>query len=233
MMTEKEKILTPRVVFQLIIFIVLVPMLSLLCSWQWDWWEAWFYAMGYILGFIISRYLAWRKHPDILAERSKFLQHENTEPFDTILSRLMGVTAIAIPITAGLDARFGPSVQFSATIKIIAMTLFLAGWALGSYALIMNRFFSGMVRIQKDRGQHVVDSGPYRYVRHPGYAGGLMTYISTPLLLDSLWSLIPIVLTITLLIIRTALEDKTLQEKLEGYREYTHKVHYRLIPGIW
>jgi len=232
-MPVKEKILTPRVAFQSIVFIVLVPMLSLIISWQWDWWEAWFYAMVYILGFLISRYLAWRKNPDILAERSKFLQHENPEQFDTIISPIMGITAGIIPAIAGLDARFDAAIQFGAVIKTLSIILFLAGWILGSYALIENRFFSGMVRIQKDRGQHLVDTGPYRYVRHPGYVGGLLTYIATPFLLDSLWSLIPVVLTIVLLLLRTALEDKILQEKLEGYRGYAQKVRYRLIPGIW
>jgi protein-S-isoprenylcysteine O-methyltransferase Ste14 len=104
---------------------------------------------------------------------------------------------------------------------------------LGSYALIENRFFSGMVRLQEDRGQHVISTGPYGWVRHPGYSGALLTYIATPFLLDSLWSFIPVVLITIILFIRTALEDKTLQEKLSGYSGYAKKVRSRLIPGIW
>ena len=232
-MSEKEILLTPRVVIKLVFFIVLIPMMPLIISWQWDWWEGWLYALCNILGFILSRYLAWHKNPDLLAERGKFGQHDNTEPFDKVLSPLMGLLGGTIPIVAGLEARFGTGFQLGTTIKLLSVLIYLSGWVLGSYALIENRFFSGMVRIQTDRGQHVIDTGPYRGVRHPGYSGALLTYIGTPFLLNSWWSIIPIALTIVLITLRTGLEDKTLQEKLEGYQIYTQKVRYRLIPGIW
>ncbi len=232
-MSEKDKTLPPRVVILVVVFIVLVPMLPLIIPWKWDWWEGWVYAIVCMFGFILSRYLAWRKNPDILAERGKFLQHENTEPFDKLLSPLLGLTGGLIPITAGLDARFGAPMQVSVFIKILSIVLFLTGYAIGCYALIANRFFSGMVRIQADRGQHVISSGPYRWVRHPGYAGALLSYIAIPFMLESPWTFFPVALTFIILFVRAALEDKTLQEKLEGYREYTQKVHYRLIPGIW
>ncbi len=232
-MSKNQKVLTPRVLIMLIVFIVIIPFLPILIPWRWDWWEAWIYTLGNILGFIISRYLTWRKNPDLLAERSQFLQHENPERFDQILAPLLSLAGGLIPITAGLDARFGSLVQFSLGLKITAIIFFLAGMVLGSYALIENRFFSGMVRLQEDRGQHVISSGPYRWVRHPGYSGGLLTYIATPFLLGSLWTFIPVGLTFIILFIRTALEDKTLQEKLPGYKAYTKEVRYRLIPGIW
>ncbi len=232
-MSTKEKTLTPRVIIMVFIFIVLVPFLPLLISWQWDWWEAWFYALVSILGFVISRYLAWRRNPDILAERGKFLQHDNPEPFDKLLSPLLALVGGLIPIAAGLDARFGPAVEFGAIIKAISVVLFIGGYVLGSYALITNAFFSGMVRIQEDRDQHVITTGPYQWVRHPGYSGALITYIATPFLLESLWTFIPVALSFVILFTRTALEDKALQEKLIGYRAYAQKVRYRLIPGIW
>ena len=104
---------------------------------------------------------------------------------------------------------------------------------LASYALIENRFFSGMVRLQIDRGQKVVSSGPYRWMRHPGYAGALLTYLATPLFLDSLWAFLPVVALLIVLVIRTALEDRTLGAELEGYRDYAQRVRYRLLPGVW
>jgi len=232
-MVEKEKVLTPRVAILVVVFIVLVPLLPLIIPWKWNWWEGWVYALASIFGFMLSRYLAWRKNPDIITERGKFLQHENTEPFDKLLSPLLGLTGGLIPITAGLDARFGLDVTFSPVVKALSVILFLVGYVIGSYALIENRFFSGMVRIQDDRGQHVISSGPYRWVRHPGYSGALLSYIATPFMLESLWTFIPVALTFIILCVRTALEDKTLQEKLEGYRSYAQKVRYRLIPGIW
>lgn len=90
---------------------------------------------------------------------------------------------------------------------------------MGSYALIENRFFTGMVRIQSERVHPVVSSGPYRWIRHPGYAGALLTYLATPFFLDSIWAILPTVFSAVVLVIRADLEDKTLQDELEGYRE--------------
>ena len=114
------------------------------------------------------------------------------------------------------------------------MIFILIGYVIGSWALMENRFFSGTVRIQKERGQHVVSTGPYAWVRHPGYAGALLTYFVTPLLLDSPWTFAPVAFITVVLIVRTALEDLTLHEELPGYKEYaTQKTRYRLLPGIW
>jgi protein-S-isoprenylcysteine O-methyltransferase Ste14 len=99
--------------------------------------------------------------------------------------------------------------------------------------LIENRFFSGMVRLQTDRGHQVVSSGPYQWVRHPGYAGVLLVYLATPVFLDTSWAFLPTGFTMILFVIRTALEDRFLQDELEGYRDYARRVRYRLLPGIW
>lgn len=233
MADRKSKVLTPRVVLMLLVFIIILPLTPLLITWQWDWWEAWVYAMISIFGFIISRYLASRQHPDLLVERGRFLQHPNPVSWDKLLSPLLAFGSGIIPLAAGLDMRFGPSAQFSPFIKVIAIILLMAGYALGSFALIANRFFSGMVRIQTERGHHVIDRGPYRWVRHPGYAGALISYLATPFLLESWWTLIPVLVTLIVIVTRTALEDRALQEKLEGYQDYAQRVPYRLIPGIW
>jgi len=161
------------------------------------------------------------------------LQHKDAKPFDKILSPLVGLGGGIIPIIAGLDELFQWSPGFSPTVKIISLIIILAGYTLASYALIENRFFSGMVRIQTDRGHKVVSGGPYRWVRHPGYAGSLITYPVIPLLLDSEWTFIPAILLIIILVIRTYLEDKTLQKELPGYADYANKVRYRLVPGVW
>lgn len=225
--------ITPGTVLLLLVFIVVVPLSPLLISWRWGWWEAWVYAAVAILGFVVSRALAARHHPDLLAERGRFLRHENAEPWDRVLAPLLGLGSGLIPLMAGLDARFGWSAPFSLPLKIAAMDLILAAYVLGSYALIENAYFSGMVRMQTDRGQRVVTSGPYRWVRHPGYAGSLVVYVATPVFLDSAWAFVPAAFLVLVLVIRTGLEDRTLREQLEGYKEYAREVRSRLVPGVW
>ncbi len=127
----------------------------------------------------------------------------------------------------------GKGARFGAFAKAVSLVFILAGYALGSYALLENRYFSGMVRIQTDRGHQVVSSGPYRWVRHPGYVGALLAYLATAVALDAVWAFIPAALVTVALVIRTALEDRTLQEQLSGYREYAGLVRYRLLPGVW
>ncbi len=232
-MGQTLQLLSIRVVGQMLFFVVVIPFLPLLISWRWDWWEAWVYATITILGFVISRVLAARRHPDLIAERARFMQHENAKSWDKVLALLLGLGSILVMAAAGLEARSGTPFMFSSIIKIIALIFILAGYALGSYALVVNRFFSGMVRIQAERGHHVVSSGPYRWIRHPGYAGGLLTYLATPFFLDSPWAILPTVFIVVVVVVRTSLEDKTLQAELEGYRAYAGRVRFRLLPGIW
>ena len=232
-MNNQQRTFSARVVVQLLAFVVIIPFLPLLISRHWNWWEAWVYAIIYILGFVLSRMLVARRHPDLLAERARFTQHEDAKPWDKWLAPSVGLGGGLIPLVAGLDALINWSPTFSLPVKILALALILAGYALGSYALIENRFFSGMVRIQTDRGHHVVSSGPYRWLRHPGYAGALLAYLATPFFLDSLWAFLPAVLLTILLVIRAALEDNVLREELAGYNDYAREVRYRLLPGIW
>jgi protein-S-isoprenylcysteine O-methyltransferase Ste14 len=227
------RILSPRIVVQMLFFIVVIPFLPLLISWRWDWWEAWVYAIISILGFAISRALAARRHPDLLAERARFTQLEDAKAWDKKLAPLVGLGGSLIPLVAGLEARFDWSPTFSWPAKTVALAIILAGYILASYALIENRFFSGMVRIQTDRGHQVVASGPYRWLRHPGYAGALLAYLATPFFLDSRWALLPAVFLTIILVIRTKWEDKALQDELEGYGDYAGRVRYRLLPGVW
>ena len=232
-MENQSKTISPRAILLMLFFIVVIPFLPLLISRDWDWWEAWVYAIISILGFAISRVLAARRNPDLLAERARFLQHEDAKPWDKLLSPLVGLGGGLIPLVAGLDALFDWSPPFSLPVKIIALVIILAGYVLASYALIENRFFSGMVRIQTDRGHQVVTSGPYRWIRHPGYTGALLTYLATPLFLDSRWAYLPVVFITIVLVIRTSLEDKILQDELQGYSDYARRVRYRLLPGVW
>lgn len=230
---KTKKVLSVQVIVQVVLFVVLLPFLPLLIARDWGWWEAWAYGVLGLGSFIISRYLAARKTPDILAERSKFMHHQDAQAWDKKIIPLAGVIGIFIAIVAGLDQLLGWSAIFNLAWRVVGLLMVLAGYAFSSYALIENRFFSGMVRLQSDRGHSVISSGPYRWMRHPGYAGALIAYLFVPVLLDSLWSFIPTLITVGLYVIRTALEDRFLQQNLDGYREYATRVRYRLLPGIW
>ena len=230
---NQPKTITLRVIVLTLTVVVVIPFLPLLISRQWDWWEAWIYAFISILGYAISRALAARRHPDLLAERARFLRHEGAKTWDKYLSPIVGLGSGLVLLVVGLDALYGWSPPFSLPVKLLALFAILAGYILGTLALMENRFFSSMVRIQTERGHRVVSSGPYGWIRHPGYAGALLTYLATPFFLDSRWALLPAVFITIVLIIRTRLEDKALQDELEGYRAYAERVRYRLLPGVW
>jgi len=148
----------------------------------------------------------------------------------------LGYTISAIilpPLIAGLDVgRFGWSHLNVWWMVPGAIFLFFAMF-LSEWALIENKFFELGVRIQKERGQKVISTGPYAIVRHPGYIAFILLYTSFPLIVGSFYALFASLLTAILLIIRTALEDATLQKELEGYVEYTKRTRFRLIPLIW
>jgi protein-S-isoprenylcysteine O-methyltransferase Ste14 len=129
--------------------------------------------------------------------------------------------------------RFGWSPHIPWGVQLAALVFVVLGFGFASWAMIANAFFAGPVRIQDERGHAVASEGPYRFVRHPGYVGWIVSGVALPLMLGSGWALIPAVLAAVALIIRTALEDRTLREELDGYTEYAQRVRYRLVPGIW
>ena len=234
-MTAQTKFFTPRTIVQLVLVLVVMPLLPMIISGAWGWWEAWIYAGVSFFGFIVSRRLASRRHPDILAERARSMGLENAKSWDKILAPSMALGSVMPLAVAGMDKLFGWTGidPFGLAVKIISLIVILLGYVLGSWALVENKFFSGVVRIQNDRGHHVVTTGPYRFIRHPGYSGSLLVYLMAPLFLDSLWAFIPTVLLVGIVFLRTSLEDRTLQDELPGYKEYAQKAHYRLLPGIW
>jgi protein-S-isoprenylcysteine O-methyltransferase Ste14 len=232
-MAESKKSFTLRSIILMVLVVFVFPFLPMIISGQWGWWEAWAYALLSILGFILSRALAARRHPDILVERARSIELQDAKSWDKILAPALAFGSLLILVVAGLDRVYGWTNPYPLSARIVALVVIVLGFILGSWALIENRFFSGVVRIQKDRGHHVVTTGPYRLVRHPGYAGALWTYLAIPVLLDSNWAFIPALLLLGVLVLRTALEDRTLQAELPGYAEYARQVRYRLTPGIW
>jgi len=233
-MDTKPKLFSAGLIFQLLLVLVVIPLLPMLISWRWDWWAAWAYALIICLGFVFSRALAARKHPGLLAERAGSLSREDAKPWDRILAPAMALGGMTVPLVAGLEQRFAWTPEpFSLAVKLAAIAVMVLAYVFASWAMIENAFFSGIVRIQTERGHTVCTSGPYRWLRHPGYLGGFWSYLAMPLILDSAWAFLPVALLLAVTVLRTALEDRTLQAELPGYREYAGRVRYRLFPGIW
>jgi protein-S-isoprenylcysteine O-methyltransferase Ste14 len=154
--------------------------------------------------------------------------------WDRVLLAIYGVDWILMFVVAGLDLRGGWSPPVPAVVHVLGNLLVLAGFALTTWAMTVNRHFEVGVRIQSDRAHAVVDTGPYHWVRHPGYTGVLVSYyLGVPLALGS-WPAAAVgALGVVTLIVRTALEDRTLQAELPGYGGFVEKTRYRLVPGIW
>ncbi len=173
-------------------------------------------------------------NPDLLVERAGGLRQEGGKRWDRWVAMLSGgVFPIASWYIAGLDLRFAWSSPKPLAVHLIGTGMLVLGWTLFMWAMVSNAYFSEVVRIQEDRGHQVATDGPYRFVRHPGYIGAILSFLGSPLLLGSYWAFIPTVIGVGGYVLRTALEDKTLQRELEGYRAYTEQVRYRLIPGVW
>jgi len=227
---------TPLTWLRVTVVYLLVPLLLLLCGGDVDWWEAWIFSLQIVAAALLGRLWAERRHPGLLAERQRVRFEDTTDvkPWDKVLAPLMAISlSFPLVIVAGLDHRHGWSPEFPIGLKILGFIAIALGYLFGVWAMAENRFFSSMVRIQTDRGHSVCDSGPYRFVRHPGYAGNILPLPGIVLALGSVWTLIPAAVAIVILIVRTALEDRTLQEELPGYRDYAEVVRYRLIPGIY
>lgn len=219
---------------KLVLTYLLMPLVLLLIGWDLAWWQGWLYSVLFLAIGIGSRVLAEKRHPGLMVERGKFGKDQNVKPWDKVLAPLMAIS-VSFPlfIVAGLDHHFGWSPAFPIWLNILGFILITFGYAFASWAIIENRFFSSVTRIQKERGHVVCDSGPYRIVRHPGYAGNIPPLAGIVLALGSVWTLIPAIIALIIAVIRTVLEDKTLQEELPGYRDYVRRVRYRLIPGVF
>ena len=213
---------------------LLIPLILFICSGNLGWWQAWLYSMLILVAGIGGRIWAEHRHPGLTSERQNIENIQNAKAWDKLLAPLMAVS-IGYPmvIVAGLDYRYSWSSEFPLSLIMIGFFLISFGYAFATWALVENRFFSSVVRIQTDRGHVVCDSGPYKFVRHPGYAGNIIALFGMVLALGSVWTLIPATVASIIAVIRTALEDQVLQEELPGYQDYARRVGYRWIPGIY
>lgn len=213
---------------------LLIPLILFLCGGDPGWWQAWLYSLLIVTAGLGGRIWAERRHPGLTAERQDIETIQDAKAWDKVLAPLMAVSiAYPLVIVAGLDHRYSWSPVFPLWLNAIGFILIAFGYAFASWALAENRFFYSVVVIRTERGHVVCDTGPYRFVRHPGYAGSIYAMIGIVLALGSVWTLIPGAVASIISIIRTALEDRTLHEELPGYQEYADRVRYRLFPGIY
>jgi protein-S-isoprenylcysteine O-methyltransferase Ste14 len=199
-------------------------------GWGWGWAN-----VGVYLGVLAINLIVFSQAPhgrEMMAERGQV--KADAKAWDRPLGMLVGLFGpLALLIVAGLDHRFAWTATLPWWIHGIGLLLTIVGYLIVTWSMNSNAYFSGMVRIQQDRGHQVASSGPYQFVRHPGYVGMIMFNLMTALLLGSLWALIPAGVTVILFVVRTALEDSTLRTELPGYKEYAQQTRYRLLPGLW
>jgi protein-S-isoprenylcysteine O-methyltransferase Ste14 len=195
-----------------------------------DWPMGWASLGIYILISIINFMLA---DPALVAERAEM--RTGVDIRDMILASLSFLFFFPLTLlVAGLDiGRYTWSPPIPLAVQVIALVVFALGNAIGSWAMVRNKYFSTFLRIQKDRDHKVITGGPYQWVRHPGYAGVILASIALPISLGSLWALVPALVGACGFVVRTFFEDSTLMEELGGYREYAQSVQFRLLPGIW
>jgi protein-S-isoprenylcysteine O-methyltransferase Ste14 len=199
-------------------------------GWVWGW-----VLLGVLAAVIASHVLVLVPiNPEVLAEREEGLHAEGTKGWDRWLTSVaVAFGTVVLWVIAGLEMRFRWTGGMPIVLHIAGLVVTVIGYAIFLWAMAANAFFAEGVRIQEERGHTVATGGPYQYVRHPGYVGAILAIVGGPLLLGSWWAWIPAVLSVAGYVIRTSLEDRTLQAELPGYREYAQRTRHRLIPGVW
>jgi protein-S-isoprenylcysteine O-methyltransferase Ste14 len=195
------------------------------------WRPGWLFVIVLVLAFGASALVLARVNPIIYRARSRF--QPGTKSWDKALLAFMIPAMVAIMPVAALDAGRLHWSHVPPRLVVLGYAAVLLGIALTGWAQAVNPYFEPGVRIQSERHQHVIDTGPYRFVRHPGYVAALFLFVGMALALGSWWAFAPAALAAALLIVRTAWEDRLLQAELAGYRDYASRVRWRLVPGLW
>jgi protein-S-isoprenylcysteine O-methyltransferase Ste14 len=216
------------ILFLYIVSLFFIPFIS---AGQLDWLMAWISLGVYSVISVINFFLV---DPELVVERAQ-MGGIGVHVSDKVLATVSFLFFYPLTLLiAGLDVgRYSWSPVFPLFLQLVSLLIFAIGNIIGSWAMVSNKYFSTFMRIQDDRGHEVVSSGPYEYIRHPGYAGSIIAAIALPLCLGSVWALFPALIGAGGFVIRTVVEDNILLEELGGYEEYAHRVRYRLVPGIW
>ncbi|MBU4228086.1 isoprenylcysteine carboxylmethyltransferase family protein [bacterium] len=218
-----------RAIIRVIFILGLMFATLFISAGRWDYWYGWAYFLLWIYAVLFS----WLIIPsELVQERIK--PGPGSKKWDYVFYAFYLPLTYIIPLIAALDGgRYHWTGDFPLWVNVLAFIIIFLGYSLEILSLWKNRFFSSTVRIQKERGHCVIDKGPYAFIRHPGYAGVIISSFGIAIALNSLWALIPAGLYTIAFIIRTYLEDVTLQKELPGYADYAARVKYRLLPRIW
>ena len=230
-MNQNDRRAAIRYLLQIAIFVLIFALSLFLPAGRWDWGMGWAYVTVIALSQFGVAAILISKKSALLDERS---QMGGKRDLDRVLAGVMAVFGpVSICIVAGLNLKNGwpPSLPFA--FQLTGLALGILGSALTVWAMAVNQFFYGVMRVAKEKGHVVCDRGPYRIVRHPGYIRAALFTLASPLILHSVWAFFPALLTIVAILLRTRMEDANLQTKLDGYRSFTQRTRFRLFPGIW
>jgi len=209
-----------------IVTVIVSGPVFILAHW-FKWTVGWLYIGIAAATVLINLVCLLRWNPELIAKRSRF--GKGTKVWDIVWLAVWGPVVVSVYVVAIREGNMGlPGIGW-----LLGTAVFIPGWALVIWAMVVNPFFEKTVRIQTEREHRVISEGPYAYIRHPGYVGFAGWFMSTPLLLSSNWAFIPAVLSVIGLVVRTALEDRMLRLELPGYADYATRVRFRLVPGIW
>jgi len=220
-----------RLIVRVLLLAVVFCALLFVPAGRLDWYEGWAFVVFYIAAVMAIYAWMMRRDPELARERQS--RPEDQPTWDKVITRSYSILALVEFVLAALDSGrfFWSDVPVWGRVLgwgLLALSLSLIWWVLAT-----NTFASHAVRLQEDRQQRVIDSGPYAIVRHPMYVGVIICFLAVPLVLRSLWALIVGGVIVALFILRTALEDRALQQGLPGYVDYVQRVRWRLIPGLW
>lgn len=196
-----------------------------------DWIPGWIFIAVLVGAFGFAALLMTRLNPIIFRARSRF--QPGTKTWDLVLLAVLLPAMVAEIPVATLDASRMRWSEVPLWVVLIGYVLLIGSIAVTTWAQAVNPYFEPGVRIQEERAQQVISSGPYRVVRHPGYSAAIVMFIAMPLALASWWALLPAALASVLLVVRTGLEDSLLRAELSGYADYARRTGRRLVPGLW
>ena len=225
----------PSVLARLVLDVMVVALAIFGGAGTWSWPRAWTLLAVMFVVRTASAVAVYQVNPTLLRERAKFPIHDAQPTSDKVL--LLAVVAtgfVGVPLVAGLDVfRWQLWPRPPALLAVVGLVLFVVGWTLKALALRANAYATTVVRLQRDRAHAVVDTGVYRIVRHPFYAGTPLVFLGLALWLGSYGAAALTVVPFTLMLVRLQLEERFLRTELPGYADYTGRVPHRLIPRVW